>query len=285
MHSSFLLSGLFAAAAIAAPLNAKRDVVVHTVVEVAHAVVTDIVIVGPNGQPISNQQIASFDDQDHDSHPVAPIPTPTPAPAPAAPMPTPKPAAQAPASTPKPAAQAPASTPKPAPAPAPSSPAPSTGSNDGSPMVDGASILSQANKWRSAYGLSTLTWSASLTANAKKTGQDDKGQNEIHELNPGSFAQVIAPGLPTSAGRDNAGLTGFELAYVAGWLCERASSPALAGKCPTYTKKAGMDLSSGETGHADILTSTKYKQIGCFFAANPTPATQQWTGLWVCDLA
>ena len=72
-----------------------------------------------------------------------------------------------------------------------------------------------------------------------------------HELNPGTFAQVLAPG----------DLSNFESVYVGGWLCEIASLPGLNGICGTAT--AGWDHSDGELGHAQILSSTSYSKIGC----------------------
>jgi uncharacterized protein YkwD len=122
--------------------------------------------------------------------------------------------------------------------------------------------MSIVSKWRAAGGLKALTQDATLQANALKTVQDGNGQM-VHELNPGSMAQVLAPGDASS----------FESAYVGGWLCEIPTLPGLNGICSTMAK--GWDHSDGETGHAEILTSSAYSKIGCALA----------NGIWGCDLA
>lgn len=94
-----------------------------------------------------------------------------------------------------------------------------------------------------------------------KTVQASNGQM-VHQLNPGSFAQVLAPGKPNE----------FEKCFVGGWLCEKPSLPGLgAAVCDA----ASQGWSYDGTGHADILTSPNYKKIGC---AN-------YQGIWGCDLA
>lgn len=184
---------------------------------------------------------------------------------------------QAPAAPP-----APASTPAAAASPAAS---PSASSSSSDPNSSDA-ILAVCNKWRSAYNLGAFTWDTELAGNAAKTGKDDQGTNENHELNGNSMAQVITPGINNCDNHNCAGLSSpFELAYVSGWLCEIPSASQLGGKCPTYTSAGGMDLSSGETGHADILKNPDYTKIGCSFAGNGQAETAQWTGLWICDLA
>lgn len=158
-----------------------------------------------------------------------------------------------------PANSAPAESPAPAaPAPAPSSSAspPSTGSSGGS------DYMSIVNKWRAAGGLSDLTEDSTLQGNALKTATDGHGQMK-HELNPGSMAQVLAPGS----------MSNFESIYVGGWLCEIPSLPGLDGICSSMDK--GWDHSNGETGHADILTSKSYSKIGCSVS----------DGIVACDLA
>ncbi|EXJ56614.1 hypothetical protein A1O7_06958 [Cladophialophora yegresii CBS 114405] len=153
-------------------------------------------------------------------------------PAPEAPAPQPS---SAPADSWAPAA--PASTPTSAPA--------STGASGGQ-----GDYMSVVSKMRAAGGLPPLTQDSKLEANALKTSQDSTNGLQ-HELNPGTFAQVLAPGSP-----DN-----FESVYVGGWLCELPNLPGLDGICSSAAQ--GWDHSNGETGHAEILTSTKYSKIGC----------------------
>lgn len=135
-------------------------------------------------------------------------------------------------------------------APSPSS----TGSTSGG-------YMDVVNKWRQKMGMSALTQSDSLQGNADKTATDGNGQM-VHELNPGTMAQVLAPGSPDE----------FEKCFVGGWLCEEPDLPGLDGICNTMSQ--GWNY-NGEIGHAQILTSTAYSKIGC---ANVD-------GIWACDLA
>jgi hypothetical protein len=138
-------------------------------------------------------------------------------------------------------------TPSPAPV---ASPAPST--NTG--------YMATVDEYRSKLGLKSLTSDSTLEANARKTAADGNGQM-VHQLNPGSMGQVLAPGQPDD----------FVKVFVGGWLCEKPSLPGLDGVCSS--------LSSGwmytSTGHADILTSSSYSKIGCACEG----------GIWACDLA
>lgn len=138
--------------------------------------------------------------------------------------------------------------------PAASSPAPVASSG-------GDGYMGVVSQWRSAMGLSALSEDSKLVANALKTAQDGNGQMK-HELNPGSFAQVLAPGSAND----------FEKVFVGGWLCERPNLPGLNGICGQMSQGWSYD---GQTGHADILSSSKYSKIGCALA----------TGIWACDLA
>lgn len=159
----------------------------------------------------------------------------------------PKPSAPAP-SAPAPSAPAPS-------APAPSSSAPATGSGS----TDG--YMGVVAEWRSKMGMSALTEDSTLAANALKTAADGNGEM-VHQLNPGSMAQVLAPG---DAGD-------FEKVFVGGWLCEIPSLPGLDGVCETMSQGWAY---AGQTGHAEILSSTSYSKIGCGNAG----------GIWSCDLA
>lgn len=126
-----------------------------------------------------------------------------------------------------------------------------------------AGYMAIVNEWRGKMGMSDLTWDQTLQNNDLKTVNDDKG-TMTHELNPGSFAQVLAPGTC----EDSA----FEKVFVGGWLCEIPSLPGLDGICNTMSQGWAYD---GQTGHADILTSKAYSKIGCACAY----------GIWGCDLA
>jgi len=160
------------------------------------------------------------------------------------------PAPSAPAASPA-APEAPSA---PADTPAASASAPAASSNDGTYM----SIVAE---WRSKMGMSALTEDSTLAANALKTAVDGNGQM-VHELNPGSMAQVLAPGDASD----------FEKCFVGGWLCEVPTLPGLDGICDTMSQGWAY---GGETGHADILSSTSYSKIGCGNA----------DGIWACDLA
>ncbi len=84
--------------------------------------------------------------------------------------------------------------------------------------------------WRAAGGLPALTQDSTLEGNAMKTSTDSVGGLK-HELNPGTYAQVLAPGDASN----------FESVYVGGWLCEVPSLPGLNGICSTEAQ--GWDVS------------------------------------------
>lgn len=179
-----------------------------------------------------------------------------------APTPTPEPVYQAPAVTtiyeaakPSSKYEAPVYTPAPQPEPTPTptptpTPAPS---NDG--------YMAVVDEWRGKLGLAALTKDSTLESNAMDTVVSSNGQM-IHKLNPGSFAQVLAPGSADD----------FTHVFVGGWLCERPNLPGLNGVCATQSNGWSYE---GQTGHADILVNTSYKKIGCALHA----------GIWCCDLA
>ena len=158
---------------------------------------------------------------------------------------------------------------------------PSEVSTPGVPKSGGVPLIATVNKWRTAYGLNTLKWNSTLEANALKTGNDDHGFIETHELNPGSMAQVITPGQKDSVGNLN-GDSPFELSYIT-WLCEVPTDAELEGQCQTVVDVLHMRYS--DTGHHDILCSKSYTAIGCAFARNPYSTNASiYQGLWVCDL-
>jgi hypothetical protein len=115
-------------------------------------------------------------------------------------------------------------------------------------------------------GLPNFTKDATLEANAKKTCIDGNGQM-IHELNPGTKGQVLAPGKAAD----------FEKVFVGGWLCEVSSTPGLEGVCGDYSKGWNYKDESGkaQTGHNEILTSKSYTKLGCSLEK----------GIWGCDVA
>jgi uncharacterized protein YkwD len=147
-------------------------------------------------------------------------------------------------------------TPTPSPAADASTSTPTISSDTGTD-----DYMSVVSKWRAAGGLPAVTQDSTLEANALKTSTNSVG-GLIHELNPGTMAQVLAPGTTTN----------FEEVYVGGWLCEVPSSPGLDGICATAS--AGWDY-DGQTGHNAILTSTAYTKVGCAIASN--------TNVWACD--
>lgn len=160
-------------------------------------------------------------------------------------MPTATAAPQQPQQPPPRQSSAPAAQPTSAPS------APSTGTG----------YMGIVNEWRSKMQLPTLTQDSKLEGNALKTANDGNG-DMVHELNPGTMAQVLAPGSADE----------FEHVFVGGWLCEMPGLPGLDGICGSMSQ--GWTY-GGQTGHAEILSSTQYSKIGCALGK----------GIWSCDLA
>lgn len=126
----------------------------------------------------------------------------------------------------------------------------------------GSGYMSVVASWRSKMGLPAFSQDSKLEANAQDTSASSGGKL-THKLNSGSMGQVMAPGSASN----------FESVFVGGWLCELPSLPGLGSStCSTMSK--GWNH-AGQTGHAELLSSTKYKKIGCALA----------TGIWTCDLA
>jgi hypothetical protein len=147
---------------------------------------------------------------------------------------------------------APASSPSAAP-----SAAPSSGGSSGD-----SGYMAIVNQYRGIMGKSALTESSQLQANAQKTADDSGGQLK-HELNPGSMAQVLAPGDASN----------FESVFVGGWLCE---VPSYLGSDSSICNSMSQGWNhAGQTGHADILSSDGYHNIGCALG----------DGIWACDLS
>ena len=113
-------------------------------------------------------------------------------------------------------------------------------SNDTPTSTDSNALLTVINKWRSAYGISQLTWSEEMVAGAAKTGQDNMGY-----FNGGSFthggagnAEVMTPGSDAAGNADLGSYTPFEIAYIS-WLCE-VPSGTLGNACADASKISPM---------------------------------------------
>ncbi|KAL8894591.1 MAG: hypothetical protein Q9207_008466 [Kuettlingeria erythrocarpa] len=92
------------------------------------------------------------------------------------------------------------------------------------------SMLATINKWRSAYGLTALSWSQAMVDGAAETGQLNNGQGDGFQHHGRGNAEVMTPGNDNDMGKDLQGFTPFEIGYVAGWLCEVPSGP-VANSC------------------------------------------------------
>ena len=128
-------------------------------------------------------------------------------------------------------------------------------------VSDVPAYMAVVNRWRAKMKLKALARSTRLEANAMDTVTSGNGKM-VHKLNSGTFGQVLAPGTVDE----------FEHVFVGGWLCEMPGLPDLAGVC---TAEAAGWAHHGQTGHAQILTSGQYANIGCAVHA----------GIWCCDLA
>ncbi len=286
MRTSAILFSLYVAGALSSPI--KRDIVYDD-----YVVMKTIIVTADNEQPTqqATQQATVHHHRVTTTVPPPPPPSVTPSITQVATVdPSVAPVISVtPSITPvKSVTPPPPSSTTPLPSPPPSTPAPQSTStqSDGSPLSDGVSLLTTINKWRKIYQLAELAWSSKLEKNALKTGTDGGGVNQNHELNDGSMAQVITPGMVVPYG-DLKGDSCFELSYVA-WLCEKSSDPQLKSDGTDQCKLVSDDLHMyySDTGHYDILTSKSYKNIGCAFAKNPNAGTQTpYQGLWVCDLA
>ncbi|KAL8849936.1 MAG: hypothetical protein Q9221_005115 [Calogaya cf. arnoldii] len=161
---------------------------------------------------------------------------------------------------------------------------PPTG-NTGSGSIDENAMLTVINKWRSAYGLDDLSWSADMVAGAAKTGQDNNGQGGPSFNHGGSGnAEVMTPGFVNAGSQDTKGYSPFEVAYIVGWLCEVPVDP-VASDCANLKGVLNIDHSGGNTGHHDILVDPKYKEIGCAFTQGPNASDDgMFQGLWICNL-
>lgn len=151
-------------------------------------------------------------------------------------------------------------TPKASPPPPPP-PAPKSSAAPAPVAAPASDYLGIANEYRVKLGLPKFELDSKLQANALNTVQSSNGKME-HKLNPGSFAQVLAPGKNT--------MESFKHVYLGGWLCEMPNLPGIKAECPA----AMVGWSHNSDGHAKILTGS-YKKIGCAWAV----------GIWSCDCA
>lgn len=145
--------------------------------------------------------------------------------------------------------------PTPTPTPTPEAPAPA-------PPAQGG-YMGVVDTWRSKMGLSKLECDSTLEGNAQKVVEKGNGVMR-HELFPGTYGQVLAPG--------GEGDEAFEKVFVGGWLCELPKTKGLDGVCDKMSQGWSYE---GQTGHAEILTNPGYKKIGCALSK----------GIWCCDLA
>jgi hypothetical protein len=129
------------------------------------------------------------------------------------------------------------------------------------PAVGLNNYMAVIDEWRIKMGLQLLVHDLKLQSNAMDTVSSSNGAM-THKLNPGTFAQVLAPGNDYS----------FMQVFVGGWLCELPSLVGLGSICASLSE--GW-VHNGQTRHAEILTSDAYSKIGCAFKA----------GIWACDLA
>jgi hypothetical protein len=147
-------------------------------------------------------------------------------------------------------------------------------------------VIDTINNYRVNANLPLMTWNDQLAANAFKTGNDVSGRALVHQLNPGSYGQVLVFGFDDNdvCDKNLMGWTPFEVFFLS-WMCERPLDPALNGVCDMVFEVGRIDT-AGQTGHHDLLASTDYTQIGCAFARDPlAPACAQFPGVWACDVA
>jgi hypothetical protein len=116
--------------------------------------------------------------------------------------------------------------------------------------------MSIVNEYRSKLGVPSLAYDPEIEFNAYRTCVDGNGQL-IHQLISPTRAQVLAGG----------NMDEFRHIFVGGWLCERPDMPGLGDECATEGQ--GW-VYNGQTGHADVLTSTEYTMIGCASAGGVT---------------
>ena len=100
-----------------------------------------------------------------------------------------------------------------------------------------------------------------------------------HELNAGSYAQCIAEGDDTTS---SGSWSPFDLIYL-GWLCEIPEAN-LGDDCDVMHAATNMYVNTTDPGHANILRTQSYTQMGCNYQA-ATEYHANYKGLWTCDFA
>ena len=93
-----------------------------------------------------------------------------------------------------------------------------------------------------------------------------------HDLYPGSMAQCIITGDDTTFNQD---LTPFDVAWL-GWLCEEPNDNIPCAQI-------GSGKPTSDTGHAEIIKSTSYSKMGCYYMNSV--GDSGYTGMWTCDFA
>lgn len=230
--------------------------------------------------------------------PSAVLPTPTPQPVqpvnPPPQAPPPQPPVKAtpqppPAAKPSVAPQPKPKSSQPAPAQVKTNPPPSGGDN--SPKSGKATLYETITKYRTLYAdrnLPDFSWaddmaSYSLVAGKNSCGgcKGPDGQPTLKHTLSHNGGQVITMGSNDDA-MDCGQFSGpFEVAYVAGWLCE-VNDPELGDLCAAALAIQPMKY-YGQTGHNGALAKDNYARIGCaFFENTDEPGSKK--GLWTCDL-
>jgi len=157
--------------------------------------------------------------------------------------------------------------------------------------IDGSSVEASAgkpmiqsiNEYRSRARLPPLVWDSRLVSNAAKTGDATHGERMQHQMNPGTFGQVLVEGTDSSCGLESTNYTPFEVFYYS-WLCENPNDAALQDNCGSVLRTSRIDT-GGQIGHWQILSDEKYKKIGCAFTRNQNVnRCSGFTGVWACDL-
>jgi len=154
------------------------------------------------------------------------------------------------------------------------------------PVTGGKKVLDELNGFRQRKGLKEFNWSAALTQNAFNTGAYDNSiNNEWHDLKAPAMAEVVSIGITdtTLCNRDISPFTPFGLVLMS-WLCEVPTDKAIGADCTAATSIG--HYAYAETGHYDILSSSAYSNIGCWYTKNEAtaPCSSPWSGFWVCDL-
>ncbi|KAL8673435.1 MAG: hypothetical protein Q9168_002139 [Polycauliona sp. 1 TL-2023] len=117
-----------------------------------------------------------------------------------------------------------------------------TPTNGDSASTDDNAMLAVINKWRTAYNVGTLSWSAAMAVSAASTGQKNMGYFDgaafVHHGD--GYGEVMTPGSDTAGGKDLQGFSPFEIAYV-NWLCEVDAAP-VASACDVVLKISPMSV-------------------------------------------